>query len=440
MQRILFNFFLAMEAVAGNKLRAILTALGIVFGVAAVIAMLAIGTGAKQSILEQMKLIGTNNILVEAVMPDEQLEAQEGSDEDSKLKWSPGLSLLDLTAIEEALPTVSAVSPEIILPVPFIYGGKLEKGQVVGVTNAFFELNNLGLVSGNTFHATQLTRGKPVCVIGQNLVKQFFPEENPLGKLIKCGQVWLRIVGVLEAREGASESAANLGIRDYNDDVFIPINTALLYYKNRGKITKASIASGRGNNNNDNKPPDNPHQLDRFVVQVSDSDQLQATADVLSRLLYRRHRQVTDYEITVPRLLLEQQQRTQDTFNLVLAVIAGISLLVGGIGIMNIMLASVLERIKEVGIRRSLGATRQDITQQFLFEAIFISLFGGIAGIILGVVSANTIASYADIPTVVSTWSVLLSFGVAASVGLVFGLFPAQKAAEQDPIKALRSD
>ena len=185
---------------------------------------------------------------------------------------------------------------------------------------------------------------------------------------------------------------------------------------------------------------ENYHQLDRLVVQVSRTETLQATADVLARILKRRHREKIDFEVQVPELLIQQQQKTQETFNFVLAVIAGISLLVGGIGIMNIMLASVLERIKEIGVRRALGAFRQDITLQFLFEAIVISLIGGLLGIILGIVATRIITSYADIPTSISFWSIALSFGVAFMIGLVFGLVPAQRAAEQDPIKALRSD
>ncbi|MFK7948536.1 MAG: ABC transporter permease, partial [Saprospiraceae bacterium] len=184
----------------------------------------------------------------------------------------------------------------------------------------------------------------------------------------------------------------------------------------------------------------NYHQLDRLVVRVKDSDKLQATATVIARMLNRRHEEVKDYNIQVPELLLQQQQKTQDTFNMVLAVIAGISLLVGGIGIMNIMLASVLERIKEIGIRRSLGATRTDIVYQFLFESIVISLLGGLIGVLLGVFAARTIANAAEIPTVVSTWSIVLSFGVAATVGLIFGIIPARRAAFFDPIKALRND
>jgi putative ABC transport system permease protein len=180
--------------------------------------------------------------------------------------------------------------------------------------------------------------------------------------------------------------------------------------------------------------------LDRVVIRMKESSTLQSAADLIARILKRRHNDVVDYEIQVPELILQQEQKTQETFNIVLAVIAGISLLVGGIGIMNIMLASVLERIKEIGVRRSLGANRMDIIYQFLFEAIFISLAGGLVGIILGVIAAHVVAAQADIPTVVSTWSIVLSFGVAAFVGLVFGIFPARKAAYEDPIKALRSD
>jgi len=247
--------------------------------------------------------------------------------------------------------------------------------------------------------------------------------------------MWLTVIGVLEKRRASKESLENLGIRDYNDDVYVPVTTALLRFKNRAVITKADISGGW---DDEEKKEENYHQLDRAVVRVKDSDELRATADVLARLLKRRHKDQVDFEIEVPELLLEEQQKTQETFNLVLAAIAGISLLVGGIGIMNIMLASVLERIKEIGVRRSLGATQRDIVEQFLFEAIFISLLGGIIGIILGVVSAEIITSSFEIPAVVSAWSIILSFGVAATVGLVFGIFPARKAARQDPIKALR--
>lgn len=445
MQRIIFNFLLAIEGINANKLRSFLTALGIIFGVGAVISMLAIGSGAKQSILDQMKLIGTNNIVITAsqnIISDEEgaeeTEESEGNNDNSKRPYSPGLTLEDSEALVRVLPTIEKVSPEIVLPTNVIQDAKLVKARVVGVNNDFFELNRLRLEKGQLFHDVHLSKGQPVCIIGKNIQARFFSEDNPIGKSIKCGNAWLRIIGVLERRTASKESMQNLGIRDVNSDVYVPVTTALLRFKNRAKITAQDISRGRRRNNNSGQ--ENYHQLDRVVVQVSDSKAMQASAEVIARVLKRRHLNLIDFEIEVPELLLEQEQKTQDTFNLVLAVIAGISLLVGGIGIMNIMLASVLERIKEIGVRRSLGATQNDIILQFLFEAVFISLIGGVAGIILGVTAAQLIARSADIPTVVSGWSILLSFGVAASIGLIFGLFPARKAARQDPIKALRTD
>lgn len=439
-----------MEAVVANRLRALLTGLGILFGVAAVIAMLSIGAGAKQSILDRMRLIGTNNIVIKAVIPSskdgEEASTNSGSSsgssgsaagEKKKKAWSPGLTLDDLKAAGKVLPSVTHVSPEIVISTSLIQSGELIKGRCVGIYNDFFELNNLTLGQGKAFHEDHIEKGRPVCVIGKNIQTRFFPNESPLGKKIKAGQVWLTIIGVLEKRSASKESLQNLGIRDYNDDVYIPVTTALLRFQNRATISKADINGGPFDDGEQNAES-NYHQLDRAVLQVADSRTLRSTADVLARLLKRRHQDAIDFEIEVPELLLEEQQKTQETFNLVLAAIAGISLLVGGIGIMNIMLASVLERIKEIGVRRSLGATQQDIVQQFLFEAVFISLMGGILGILLGVLSSNIITSSFKIPAVVSSWSIVLSFGVAASVGLIFGIFPARKAAQQDPIKALR--
>ena len=441
-QRVLFNFYLAMEGILSNTLRAVLTALGIIFGVGAVITMLAIGTGAKQSILDQMKLIGTNNIVIKSVvLSKEEMEAAEGSNQNSNQKdlrpWSRGLTLADANTIKNVVPTVDKVSPEIVLPTTIIQSAKLEKAKCVGVTNTFFELNNLEVEQGRFFHQKHMDGGKPVCIIGKNIQNKFFGQEDPIGQRIKCGNTWLKIIGVLEKRSASQESLENLGIRDYNSDVYIPVSTALLRFKNRALVSKNDIGNNRRSNSGNDE---NYHQLDKLVVRVKDSKYMKASAAVIARILNRRHQEVVDYEVNVPELELQQEQKTQDTFNIVLAFIAGISLLVGGIGIMNIMLASVLERIKEIGVRRSLGATQTDIILQFLFEAIAISLIGGIIGVILGVITARVIAGSFEIPTVVSTWSILLSFGVAASVGLIFGIFPAQKAARQDPIKALRTD
>ncbi len=443
MQRVLFNFLLAIEAINANKLRSFLTGLGIIFGVAAVIAMLAIGTGAKQSILEQMKLIGANNIVIESrvkTADDEEQTQQSGSaagNNKDKKPYSPGLSLEDVEAISGTLPNVEKISPEIVLPTTVIQSAKQEKARCVGVTNAFFELNVMSLEKGQFFHEEHIENGRPVCIIGKNIQTRFFANEDPVGKQIKCGNTWLTIIGVMRKRKASKESLENLGIRDYNDDIYVPVSTSLIRFKNRAKITKEKVGNRGGEDSN---ADENYHQLDRVVVRVQSSATMKASADLIARILKRRHMDVIDFEIEVPELLLEQEQKTQETFNLVLAAIAGISLLVGGIGIMNIMLASVLERIKEIGVRRSLGANQRDIVLQFLFEAVFISLIGGVIGILLGVGAAKTVSVSAGIPTVVSWWSIALAFGVAATIGLAFGIFPARKAAMQDPIKALRTE
>ncbi len=432
-----------MEGVFSNKLRAFLTALGIIFGVGAVIAMLAIGTGAKQAILEQMKLIGTNNIVIQSkILTEEENEAASTNNSGTKQKdlrpWSPGLSMEDALVLDRLLPTIDKISPEIVLSTNIIQSGKLEKAKCIGVTNTFFELNNLKLFKGKFFHDKHLEIGKPVCIIGKNIQSKFFSQEDPIGKKIKCGNAWLTIIGVLEKRVASSESLENLGIRDYNSDVYIPITTALIRFKNRALVNKKDIK--RGDWDDEVDKTENYHQLDKLVIRVESSENMKATAQVVARILKRRHQGIIDYEVKVPELELQQEQATKDRLNLVLAFIAGISLLVGGIGIMNIMLATVLERIKEIGVRRSLGAMRKDIILQFLFEAIFISMIGGLVGVILGVSTAYIIENYFEIPAEVSTWSVVVSFVVSASVGLIFGLFPAEQAAKMDPIKALRTD
>jgi putative ABC transport system permease protein len=255
----------------------------------------------------------------------------------------------------------------------------------------------------------------------------------------------------MKERYVSESSIAKLGIRDFNMDVYTPLQTVLIRYKNRDMITQNSlnpmqnfsrgriiIITGDGGGEEDTGPAVNYHQLDRLVIQVGETESLTPTAEILSRLLERKHYGVVDYEIEIPELLLKQQQRTNDIFNYVLGAIAGISLLVGGIGIMNIMLASVLERIKEIGLRLAIGAQKTDIIQQFLFEAVMISISGGIIGVALGITLAVLVSSFANIPTVISFTSIVLSFGVAATVGLIFGIAPARKAALQDPITSLR--
>jgi putative ABC transport system permease protein len=450
-QKILMNLYIATEAVLANRLRSILTALGIILGVAAVIAMLAIGNGAQQEILEQIKLVGVNNIIVRPAPMQTEEDLSQSGENSEKQKFSPGLTSLDLENIKDILPGVERISSEIILETYLINNGIRRSAKLVGVEPSYFEIFNFKLARGKMFQDIHMERGEPVCIIGKSIETKFFPTEDPLGKYIKCGNNWLKVIGILEERVISQGSIANLGIRDYNMDVYVPLQTMLIRYENRALITQDMLRAANsgssgfmmrmgGGDEDDgiNEPAVNYHQLDRIVVQVSETDQMSAAADVISRMLTRRHYEVVDFEIEIPELLLKQQQRTNDIFNYVLGAIAGISLLVGGIGIMNIMLASVLERIKEIGLRLSLGAKKFDIINQFLFEAMMISVSGGLIGVILGVTIAVLVSSFANIPTVITFSSIVLSFGVAAIVGLVFGIAPARRAASQSPIESLR--
>lgn len=451
-ERYLANFYVALDAVIANKLRSFLTALGIIFGVAAVIAMMAIGNGAQQELLEQIKLVGVNNIVVTPVVQQSERSIDDDLGKDEKEKFSPGLTLLDVNGLSEIITAIGKVSPEILIDTYLIKNGTRRSAKLAGVTPEYFELTNFNLADGTMFNDGQQERGDPVCIIGNSIRVKFFPTENPIGKSIKMGGVWLKVIGVLEERFVSDASISKLGIRDYNMDVYTPIKTVLVRYKNRDLVTESMIRStnsasrGRfmvivsGSSDNETKLRENYHQIDRLVVQVAETELLTPTAEILSRYLERRHYGVVDYEITIPELLLKQQQRTKNIFNFVLGAIAGISLLVGGIGIMNIMLASVMERIKEIGLRMSVGARKEDIIYQFLNEAVMISVSGGIIGVILGIIMAVVVANLAEIPTIISPFSIILSFGVAATIGLIFGIAPAKKAAEQDPITSLRHE
>ncbi|MBW7847590.1 MAG: ABC transporter permease [Bacteroidales bacterium] len=442
----------ALEAVFANRSRSILTALGIIFGVSAVIAMMAIGNGARQEILEQIKMVGVNNIIISSrYEKNASTDSDESEGKQESKKFSPGLTLLDAKGIAEIIPTVNRVSPEVVYETSIIKDGLRQQAKLNGVTPDFFHVFSMNLESGTMFTEEQSEQGSPVCIIGPGIKTRFFPLENPIGKHIKCGSLWLKVIGVLEKRVAMVSKNESQAVTETDNNIYAPLQTVLLRYKDRSLINSGSLHGGTttifsGNsvtvmgNESGSDESANYHQLDRIIVQVDESANLNATTKILSQMLSRRHLGVEDFEITVPELLLKQEQRTKDIFNIVLGAIAGISLLVGGIGIMNIMLASVMERIREIGVRRSIGATKMDIILQFLSEATLISISGGIIGILLGLVMARIIMETTDILTIVSLGSILISFGVAASVGIVFGYLPARKAAEQDPVESLRHD
>lgn len=434
------NFALAMEGIIQNKMRSFLTALGIIFGVFAVIAMMAIGNGSQEAIKEQLELIGTNNIMITSIPPTdngEEGEEEEGStDKKEKKSYSPGLSIEDAESIQRILPNTEYVSLETSDDCRVIYQKKVINSRTMGVNNDFFRVNNLDLSSGKMFNDYQIENGINVCILGANIAKKLFLGKDPIGQYIKSDHNVFKVIGVLDKKIISQENYDKLGLKNYGNLLFIPMKSFLLRIDDRRRIVGKDINKG----NNDRKKVENYHQLDKIVVKVSESVDAESTASVIFNLLKRKHNDQVDFELDVPELLIKQQQDTQGTLNFVFAIIAGISLLVGGIGIMNIMLASVMERIKEIGLRRSIGATKEDIIFQFLLEAIGISLVGGLIGVGLGIVGAKVIASYANIPTVISIWSIFLSFFIAVSVGVIFGILPAQKAAKQDPITALRRD
>ena len=442
LRKIPHNFFIAIEAIYQNKFRALLTSLGILFGVASVIAMLAIGKGAQEEILQQMKLLGTNNIIVTPVIEqkEEKVAEEDTQQKEEKKRFSPGLTLEDAQSIALMIPHVEFASPEVVFQTMAIHGGLRRSINLVGVLNEYFLTSNFSLRKGGLFTTSQMEYAHPVCVIGSGVKAKFFPREDPVGKRIKCGSLWLTIIGILEERQIPQNTVPHLGVRDYNMDIYAPVQTVLLRYKNRALITKKDIlaASHNQGDNTSNNTNVNSNQIDRIIIRVADSKYISGVANIIGRMLQRRHNNVVDYQVVVPELLLAQEQRTRTIFNIVLGAIASISLIVGGIGIMNIMLASVMERIKEIGIRLSIGATQQDIVLQFLGEAIAISITGGFAGILLGMFMSYGIERFAGITTIVSPIAVIISFVVSISVGLIFGIFPAKKAATQDPIVSLR--
>ncbi|MFW6389072.1 MAG: ABC transporter permease [Marinilabiliaceae bacterium] len=444
MSRYYHDVIIAVEAITANKLKSFLTALGIMFGVAAVISMLAIGRGAQEEVLEQIKMVGVNNIIVSPSDMTVEGDDRSGSGDDTE-RFSPGLTLIDAQSIEDILPTVSRLSPVVSINYHAVLGGKSYPVTLEGVSSSYFDLLNIELASGKIFSEKQSNSGLPVAVIGDNIRNRFFNTEDPIGKHIKCGETWVEVIGVIGRRDFTASASDELGISSTDNKIIVPVKTMLRRFKDRARVNPEVLEeAARGGGNDEENGEENGEvetmedQLDKIIVQVDETEVLSASADVIRRILLRRHSNIFDFEVTVPELLLKQQQRTNDIFNIVLGAIASISLIVGGIGIMNIMLASVWERVREIGTRQAIGASRKDIIVQFLSESVLISVTGGMIGVVLGVAMAHMIHVMADIKTIVTFYSVIIAFGVSATVGIVFGYLPAKRAAEQDPVESLR--
>jgi putative ABC transport system permease protein len=426
----------ALDNLAAHKLRSALTMLGMIFGVGAVIAMMSIGAGAERQALASIERLGLRNLLVRAksFKDDELKEIRQKS---------LGVSQRDAAAIAEAVPGVDLVAPRIrIDPYKVISpGGKSDGAAVYGVTPRHSELAHLTLAEGRFLDPLDESTHAQVCVIGSEVRRDLFGYGQAVGELVKVNDVWLEVVGVLAGADtgaapvvgsgsGGSAGAAGGGGGDdksapgaqaaagggSSHEIYLPLSTA------DRKFEHPTLAS----------------PLDEIVVRLKDGVSGEETSPVLRDLLDRLHGGTGDYELVVPEALLAESRRTQRLFNVVMGAIAGISLLVGGIGIMNIMLATVLERTREIGVRRAVGARSSDIRFQFIVESFAISLIGGVVGIVAGLALARGVAAYAGWETIVTGASILLATGVAMTVGLASGIYPAARAAALDPIEALR--
>jgi putative ABC transport system permease protein len=393
-----------------RKLRSLLSTLGIIFGVAAVISMISIGEGARREAVEQIKLLGTNNIRIK------QLQLTGEKREEAERRFSSGLTYNDALLIRESIPGLLGVAPLKFVDAEVRFEGRQGIAQVVGVSPAYEEVTNFRVTDGRFITQFDFMESKSICVLGSEVKEELFGYRDALGAAVRIGEGLFTVVGVMEAKTIREGRTAAIKVRNINRDVYIPITTALKRFPIVGE----------------------PSGIEEIAVRVAQAEDLSPTAQLVKDVLGQRHRGVEDYEVMIPEELLAQAQRTQRIFNVIMGSIAGISLLVGGIGIMNIMLANVSERTREIGIRRAIGATKGDILAQFLIETVLICLTGGAIGIFLGFGMAKTITLYARWETGFSLASVLIAFGTSATVGLLFGLFPARRAAQLDPMQTLR--
>ena len=401
---------IGVRSIMAHKLRSLLTALGIIFGVAAVVSMLSIADGARREAVEQIRLMGTNNIRVN------HLDLTGDLREFADTKGSSGLTHHDGLVLAENLPNLLGVAPVRFVDEAILFGNREATGRVVATTADYSSVTDFHAMRGRFISPLDVSEAKRVAVIGSAARAELFGYRNPIGRKIRIGGVWFTVVGLMESKAIREGRASVIQMRDLNTDIYVPITTASARFPD----------------------PERTGGVSEIAVQVSNSKQVETTAGIIERVLDRAHNSVKDFEIVVPAELLAQAQSTQQVFNVVMGAIAGISLLVGGIGIMNIMLTTVTERTKEIGVRRALGATENSIMRQFLVETVLISVSGGVVGIIVGAIMARAINVFAGWETVISLSSALVAFGISAVVGIIFGLYPARRAAQMDPITALR--
>ena len=408
---VLPELMMGLSSLLAHKLRSLLTMLGMIFGVGAVVAMLSITAGAQKEMMSFIDQLGVNNIIVEA------REAVDRNELQTVRAISPGLTFRDYRAISENVGGVVAITPrKRFKPQKVLPKTNQELPQLIGVLPNFVEINSLKLVGGRFFTEEENKGSVPVCVLGESTKVNLLGFDDAVGKYVKINDVWLQVVGVLTPQ--ATSDTDMEGAINRNNLVIAPLNTVMRRFEDNTSYLK--------------------DEIDGIYIKVGPTTDSIETSNVVRAILTATHKDAGDFSVVVPAGLLEERRRTQFIFNIVMICIAGISLLVGGIGIMNIMLATVLERTREIGIRRAIGARQGDIVRQFLTEAVLISIVGGLIGIAFGFTLSRIIASAAGWSTVVTGSSIAVAFGVSVFIGLLFGIYPAVQAARLDPIEAIR--
>jgi len=404
---------MGLSSLLVHKLRSLLTMLGMIFGVGAVVAMLSITAGAQKEMLSYIDLLGVNNIIIEAK------EAVDRNELQARRQISPGLTFRDARAIRENVQGIEEMTPrKRFKPLKVLPKTAQEPPLLIGVEANYLKINSLRLVEGRFFDSDEDARSAPVCVLGESAKVQLLGYDNAVGKFVKINDTWLQVIGVLAHQATADSDVGGLEVVTRNNMVIAPLHTVMRRFEDNNSYLK--------------------DEIDGVYIKVAAGTDSMETANVVRAILNATHKDAGDFTVVVPADLLEQRRRTQFIFSVVMICIAGISLLVGGIGIMNIMLATVLERTREIGIRRAIGARQADIVRQFLTEAIMISIVGGLIGIAFGFTLSKIIAAAAGWSTVVTWGSIAVAFGVSVGIGLVFGIYPAVQAAKLDPIEAIR--
>ncbi len=410
---ILPELWMGLSSLLVHKLRSGLTMLGMIFGVGAVVAMLSITAGAQKEMMSYIDLLGVNNIIIEAK------EAVDRNELQARRVISPGLTFRDYRAVSENVQGLEAMTPrKRFKPQKLLPKTVAEPPILIGVQSNYLTINSLKIVEGRWFNDDDDERSAPVCVLGESAKVGLLGYEPAVGKSVKVNEQWLQVIGVLAQQATADSDVEGLEVANRNNLIIAPLNTVMRRFEDNNSYLK--------------------DEIDGMYIKVKPETDSIATASIVTAILGATHKDAGDFTVTVPAGLLEQRRRTGMIFNVVMICIAGISLLVGGIGIMNIMLATVLERTREIGIRRAIGAKQADIVRQFLTEAVLISTLGGLIGILFGFTLSQIIAKAAGWSTVVTTSSIVVAFGVSCGIGLAFGIYPAVQAAKLDPIEAIR--